>query len=359
MAASTATTFTIPETMKRLVVTSFGATVKESKIEIQTDVPVPKPASDEILIKMVAAAVNPSDYGKWKGSNNNSDEPLAMGLEGSGIVVATGGGLMTKRVKIGDKVAVVGPTKKQGTYSEYIVMAATEGIFSLGDKIPVEDAASYFVNPFTAIAILDTAKNAGAKALVHTAAASQLGQMMVKLTKSEGANAMKIINVVRREEQATLLKELGAEHVVVTSEDNWKETLKAKVEELQATVAFDAVAGEQAGDILTALPKKGTLFIYGALGGTVSGIDPIQLIYQEKQVKGFLLTPWVKAGGLLMSVPRMVVAGRKVNAGLLTNGGWSSSQFKDTTMEKLQSDVVELLENKATGQKMRLRMDVV
>jgi NADPH2:quinone reductase len=103
----------------------------------------------------------------------------------------------------------------------------------------VEDAASFFVNPYTAIGILEAAKEQGAKAIIHTAAASQLGQMLVKLALTEG---IEIIKVVRREEQAELLKSIGAKRVVVTGiGDSYKEELKSKVEELLGvTVAFDA-----------------------------------------------------------------------------------------------------------------------
>lgn len=351
----TTTDYTIPETMQRLVVKEPGASVKECKIEVETDVPVPKLEPDQVLVKMVAAAINPSDYSAW--TRLKADQcPKAIGNEGCGIVVATGGSLITKRLRIGQKVGVIGPKNDQGTYSEYIAVSAAGGAFPMPDDMPVENAASFFVNPYTAIAILDTAKSNGSKAFVHTAAASQLGQMMVKLAPQEG---MEIINVVRRQEQAKLLQDLGAKHVVVTKEDNWKETLKRKIDELNVSVCFDAVAGEGAGDLLEVLPKKGTLFIYGGLGGLAGGIDPKQLIYEEKQVKGFFLTPWVSYGGnMLMSVPRMLMAGKKVNTGL-ASGGWSSTQFKDTTIEKAQSDLVEQLEGSATGQKLRIRFDVV
>lgn len=345
---------TIPEKMKRLVVKESGATVKDCKIEIETDVEVPKLLKDQVLVKMVAAAINPSDYGKWK-KVTPEQSPFVMGNEGCGTVVALGGGLVTKRFKIGAKVGVVGPKGKQGTYSEYVAMSATDGVFPMPETLPTEEAASFFVNPYTALGMLETGKSLGSKAVVHTAAASQVGQMMVKLAKQEG---MQVINVVRREEQAKLLKDLGAEHVVVTAEENWKETLKTKIDTLKATVAFDAVAGEGAGDILALLPNKGTYFIYGGLGGNAGNINPTELIYNRKTMKGWFLVDWVSYGGNpFMGVPRMLMAGKKVNDGLAN--GWSKTQFKDTTLEKAQEDIVQLLESKATGQKLRIRFDVV
>lgn len=342
----------IPTTMKRLVVTAPGEDVAKCKIEIE-EVPVPVPSSGEVLIKVAAAAINPSDYGSWFRCKPEQC-PFAMGSEGSGVVVATGGGIAPYACSVGSKVGFVGLKNKQGAYSEYVVVSAVSGAFSLPADLPVEDAASFFVNPYTALALFDTARSEGAKAIVHTAAASQLGQMMVKLAPSEG---IEVINVVRRAEQAELLEKLGAKHVVVTGgDDSWKEKLASKIEELGATVAFDAVAGRSTGDLLDVIPKKGTVYVYGGLAGKVENIDPLALIYHEKKVKGFLLNLWISQGGPLFMLPRMIKASRKVNSGL-KEGGWSSTQFKDTTLENAQSDISTLLESSITGQKLRIRLD--
>jgi NADPH2:quinone reductase len=346
----------IPTTMKRLVVTASGKDVASCKIEIE-EIPVPKPGSGEVLIKVAAAAIHPSDYGAWVGKPEKC--PFAMGDEGSGVVVATGGGfatsLSTFTCKVGTNVGFVSLKNKQGAYSEFVVASAIESVFAMPDDLPVEDAAAFFVNPYTAIAILDTAKKQGAKAMINTAAASQLGQMMVKLAPKEG---MEIINVVRREEQAELLKSIGANHVVVSgSGDAWKEELKAKVEELGATVAFDAVAGRSAGDLLDVLPPKGIVNVYGVVAGKVENVDPLALIYYEKNIKGFFLTSWLMQGGMLSLFFRLMSATRKVNSGL-RQGGWSSSQFKDTMLENAQADIVKLLDSSFTGQKLRIRFDL-
>jgi NADPH:quinone reductase-like Zn-dependent oxidoreductase len=343
----------IPQTMKKLVVVEGGASIKDCKIEF-IEVDVPQPKSGELLVKMAAAVVNPSDYGKW---TNPSQENQAMGLEGSGVVVASGGGIMTWKVSIGQKVGVINLKNNQGTYSEYVTVSATDGYFPLPDDLPVEDAAGFFVNPYTVLGILDTAAQAHSKALVHTAAASQLGQMMNKLANdAELSNGMEIINVVRREEQAKILEDLGAKHIINTSHDDWKTQLKAKMKELECTVAFDAVAGSMAGDLLECLPPKGQLFVYGVLAGKISGVDPLDLIYRQKKLKGFFLTSWIKGGGLLSMLSRMSSAGKTVNAGL-KQGGWSSSQFKDVSMEDMHKECVALLEGSATGAKLRVRLD--
>ena len=348
----------IPKTMKRLVVTAPGKDLPSCKIGIE-EVPVPEPGAGQVLVKVTAAAVNPSDYGSWYRCTPEQC-PFAMGSEGCGVVVKVGPGFMTSvatalTCQVGTKVGIAGLKNKQGTYAEYVIADAPIGVYPMPADLPIEDAASFFVNPYTAIGILDTVKSKGSKAFVHTAAASQLGQMIVKLAPQEN---IEVINLVRREEQAEMLKKLGAKHVVVTGSDEakWKAELQSKIIELEATVAFDAIAGTMSGDLLDLMPPKGSVYIYGGLAGKAENINPLALIYQEKELKGFFLSSWIQKGDPVRMIARMMAAGSKVNAGL-ANGGWSSSQFKDTTMENAQADVVKLMESSATGAKLRIRFD--
>lgn len=215
--------------------------------------------------------------------------------------------------------------------------------FPMPDDIPIEDCASFFVNPYTAVGLLDIAKQCGSNAFVHTAAASQLGQMMNKLAIKED---MQIINIVRRQEQKELLEKLGAKHNIVMGGlevEVWKNALKEKVKELGATCAFDAVAGDMSGHLLDVLPKIGQVHVYGRLGGNASGINPVDLIYREKQLKGFYLTSWLMSGGPVkigMRLLSSLSSGKLVNSGL-GEGGWCSSQFEDITMEKVHAEVTK------------------
>lgn len=351
--------------MKRLVVTSpgNGTSVADCTVEIQT-VETPTPKSGEVLVKVTAAPINPSDYGSWYRSKQPS-YPMVIGKEGCGIVVATGGGLSTYRAPVGTKVGFVCNDSKQGSYAEYVTMSAITGIFPMPEDVPIEDCASFCINPYTAVGILDTAQQAAAatgggssKAIVHTAAASQLGQMLNKLADLQG---MEIINIVRRQEQKELLEKLGAKHIVVTTstgeEETWKAELKAKVKELGATCAFDCVSGEMTGHLMDCMPNKGTVYLYGGLAGSVSGINPLDLIYRKKQLKSFYLTSWIQCGGLMKMAPRMMSAGKIVNSGLKSPDGWCCSQFQDTTMENAHAEIVQLLGSSITGKKLRIRFD--
>ena len=352
---------TIPQEMRRLVVTSSGSgsSVADCIVEVQT-VPTPKPKFNEVLIKVVAAPVNPSDYGGWYRPGPTTTYPLPMGKEGCGIVVASGGMTSSFKCPIGSKVGFIISDNMQGSYSEYVTVSALTGAFHMPDDVPIEECASFFVNPYTAVGILDTAEraNSSCKAIVHTAAASQLGQMLNKLAVTKD---MEIINIVRRPEQKDILEQLGAKHIIVTDGEDvetWKTELRSKVKELGVTHAFDAVSGDMTGHILDCMPSGGTVYLYGGLAGNASGINPLDLIYRRKQLKGFLLTSWLYEGGTMRMIPRMMSASGVVNAGLAADG-WARSQFLDTTMEVAHAEIVRLLSSSSTGKKLRIRFDGV
>jgi NADPH:quinone reductase-like Zn-dependent oxidoreductase len=200
----TTTSIEAPKTMRRMICTGSAPEIADAKLEIE-EVPVPVPRNGEVLIKVAASPVNPSDYGEWMRGVEEGVEVRAQrcGKEGSGVVIGSGGGVWANRM-VGAKVGFSNLTGGQGAYSEYVT-AGFNSTFTLPASLPVESACSFFVNPFTAFGIVDTAKSLGAKGFIHTGAASQLGQMLVKLcspAKVEGREnpyAMTLINVVRRE----------------------------------------------------------------------------------------------------------------------------------------------------------------
>jgi NADPH:quinone reductase-like Zn-dependent oxidoreductase len=326
-----------------------------AKIEIQVkQVDIPKPSKGQVLVKMVAAPVNPSDYAKWmQVFEDKQEDPQPMGLEGAGIVVASGGGILANRL-VGKTVGVIA-MNGGGTFCEYLCVDAMQGCFVIDSNIKPEDAASFFVNPFTTLSILDTAASHGSKAFIHTAAASQLGQMMVKAAATKG---MTVVNLVRRQEQVDILKKLGAEYIVCTADKDWKEQLKTIINELNVTVAFDAIAGEMSGTLLSLLPPKASCFVYGGLSTeNVGNLPIVDLIYHKKHLEGFLVMQWIESGGTLAMIRRMKKATRDVNAGLV-EGGWAQSTFVDCTMETMFSKFLEMWNKDGfTGKKLRIRMD--
>lgn len=349
----------IPKTMKRLVLVERNADITKVKIEMEeVDVPVPK--SGQVLIRVCAAPVNPSDYGIWKrpgkeeeNKEEKTQKSIPMGKEGSGIVVASGGGLVASRM-VGKSVGFVQLPRGQGAYSEFVTAVAMTSVFPLPNNVPVEDACSFFVNPFTAYGIYETALARGSQGCVHTAAASQLGQMLVKFTRD--FPNFHLINVVRRQEQADLLKGIGAKHVVVTGgNDNWKKEVKALMDEHKVSAAFDCISGEMTGDLTTLLPNKGSYFTYGGLSGQpCSGINPIDMIYRNVRVEGFFLPTWLAGTGKVSMLRRLNAASNAVLPCL--KDGWSMSQFIDCSMENMFEKFVELWNTGFTNKKLRIRM---
>jgi len=342
--------------MQRMVLSKPSKDMADVELKVE-EVHIPLPEKGQVLIKVEAAPVNPSDYGRWlQPPPSGTFAPQPIGNEGSGVVVMSGGGLLANRL-VGKNVGFVGLPKGQGSYSEYVTADAATSVYPLPASVDPKDAASFFVNPYTAVGILDTVRGFGAKSFIHTGAASQLGQMLIKLTAQK--NDITILNVVRREEQADMLRRLGAQHVVVSGKEGWKDELKRKVDELKISVAFDAVSGELSGDLMDVLPPKGKVYVYGALSSSgPSGFKPTDMIYQQKKVEGWLLTHWIKEGrnpiGIVMNLRK---ASALVNEGL-EPGGWATTQFIDCGIANMWSEFLPMYQTSGfTNKKLRIVMD--
>jgi len=239
------------------------------------------------------------------------------------------------------------------TAAEYICVDAMKSVWSLPDEVNLVDAASWFVNPVTVLALLGTANS---NSMIHTGASSQLGQMMVKLAATKPD--VTLVNVVRRKEHVAMLTEIGAKHVVCQADEDWLDQLSTKVKELKIQVAFDAVSGDMTGQLLSVLPKRGIVYVYGVLSGQPVGkVEPIDLIYRQKQVKGFMFTSnWLTKGGPLSALWRTQWSIQQL-ARNLSNDGWAASQYHDCTMSEMEETFHSLCANGFTGKKLRIRMD--
>ena len=237
-------------------------------------VPVPDPGPGEVVIRVEAAPINPSDLGVLLGPADVSTvravendhgpavaadipdglarlvagrlgQSIPTGNEGAGVVVAAGSSARAQDL-IGRTVAVLGGSM----YAEYRLSEAKRCLVLPEGTTPAE-GASCFVNPLTALGMVETMRLEGHSALVHTAAASNLGQMLQKICIVDG---VPLVNIVRRVEHEELLRGLGAEHVVNSSSDTFMADLIAALTETGATLGFDATGGGKlAGQILTAM----------------------------------------------------------------------------------------------------------
>lgn len=232
------------------------------------DVEIPEPSEDQVVIRVEAAPINPSDLGPMFGpadlrtlrSSGEGDErrlvadipehlqsmvqarvgqALPMGNEGSGTVIAAGSSEAAQAL-LGKTVSTWGGAM----YAERRVAPADQCLV-LPDGVSAGEGASCFVNPLTTLGMIETMRLEGHTALVHTAAASNLGQMLVKLCQEDG---VPLVNIVRRQEQVDLLTDLGATHVCSSSDDDFQASLTEAVAAVDATIAFDATGGGSLAD---------------------------------------------------------------------------------------------------------------
>lgn len=308
----------------------------DGNVEISiAKVDIPTPADDEVLIEIYAAPINPSDLAllttfggdvsniKVSGSGDNTvasmsvhpavmrsmksrvGQSMPVGNEGAGVVVDAG---INAKSLIGKTVGLAGGAM----YSQYKCAPAVNCLV-MGDGIAPSEAASSFVNPMTALSFVETMKMENHSAIVHTAAASNLGQMLVKVCKSEN---IPLVNIVRKEEQVDILKNIGAKYICNTNESDFMESLVGALTETGATLGFDATGGgnngELAGQILAAMEVAANnasgeysrygsetykqVYIYG-------GLDPSPTILKRSYgmswgLGGWLLTPMLGKIGI-------------------------------------------------------------
>ena len=292
------------------------------------DLETPAPAPDEVVIRVEATPINPSDLGLLLGPADMTkaeasgtpdhpvitapvppallrtaaarfDEEMAVGNEGAGIVIEAGSGDAAQAL-LGKTVACIG----REMYSQFRTVKAAECLVLHEGTTPTE-GASCFVNPLTALGFVETMRLENHTALVHTAAASNLGQMLQKICLADGVD---VINVVRKPEQVELLKGIGAKYVVNSSEPTFMADLTAALVETGATLAFDAAGGGRLGsDILTAMEAAANakmegfnrygstvykqLYIYGGLD--TSPTELRRTYGMSWGIGGWLLTPFL------------------------------------------------------------------
>ena len=278
----------VPSTMRALELRSLDG---EPGSLALAERPVSLPGRNEVLVRIEAAPVNPSDLVFLRGLYGlKKPLPVVPGFEGSGVVVRAGGGLLA-RALLGRRVACAAPPDGDGTWAEYMLTGASLCI-PLRKRTSLEQGAVMIVNPLSAWALMGRARRGRHRAIAQTAAASALGQMIRNLAARRN---VPVVNVVRRKEQAEALQRSGARYVLDSSETEFEERLREVCHRLNVMQAFDAVAGELTGILLRALPEGGRLTVYGALSGEGCLVDPRSLIFEGKSVEGFWLSEWLRS----------------------------------------------------------------
>ena len=306
---------------------------KSGELEVSlVNVPTPEPAEDEVVVRVEGTPINPSDLGLLFGPADMAsatvsgtkdtpvitakmpeaavrmmgarlDQSLPVGNEGAGVVIKTGSSDAAKAL-MGKTVSMIGGAM----YSQYRTMKVRD-VMELPAGTTAADGASWFVNPLTALGMTETMRRENHKALVHTAAASNLGQMLNKICIKDGIG---LVNIVRSAEQAAILKKIGAKHIVDSTSPTFMDDLTAALVETGATIAFDAIGGGKlASQILTAMEiaanktakeysRYGSnvfkqVYIYGSLDTRPTELT--RAFGLTWSVSGWLLTPFLQKIG--------------------------------------------------------------
>lgn len=331
----------VPDQMTAVVLDSYSG-VEGLRVEQR---PVPRPGVNEVLVRVAASPINPSDLAFLEGRYGfESPPPVVPGFEGSGTVVAVGAGMMG-RYLLGKRVACLHQGKGDGVWAEYVVTGTKGGALPLHQSVSLEQGAMSAVNPLTAMAFLEIAKKGGHKAIVQTAAASALGQMVIRLAQSEG---VQVINVVRREAQVEFLKQQGATIVLNSSEADFAQRLHDACQQHKPHLALDAVAGPLTLQLLEALPPHSKVTVYGGLSYEPAQASPGQLIFEDKAVDGFWLGPWLAQKNPI----QMLTLWRRAQK-LLATGLKSEIRAQYPFQEAKQA--VQQYQSQMTGGKILLR----
>ena len=306
---------------------------KSAQLELSlVSIPVPELKADEVLLRIEASPMNPSDLGLLFGAADLTtakasgdakhpvvtaqvpeklmramagrlDESMPVGNEGAGIVVKAGASEAAQAL-LGKTVAALGGAM----YSQYRAVKATQCLVLPAGTTPAE-GASCFVNPLTSLGMVETMRREGHTALVHTAAASNLGQMLNKICLKDG---VALVNIVRKPEQAALLKAIGAKYICDSSSATFMQELTEALVASGATIAFDAIGGGKlAGQILAGMEaaanQKATeysrygstthkqVYIYGGLDRGPTEIT--RSFGMAWSVGGWLLMPFLQKIG--------------------------------------------------------------
>ena len=358
---------------------------RSGDIEVSlADVPVPEPSASEVLLRVEAAPINPSDLGllfgpadmgtarvsgpperplltaripdaAMKGLAGRLDQPMPVGNEGAGTVVAAGSSPAAQAL-LGRAVAVLGGAM----YSQWRCVAAEQCLVLPEGTTPAEGAAA-FVNPLTALGMVETMRREGHGALVHTAAASNLGRMLNRICLTDGIG---LVNIVRRPEQVALLRAMGASHVCDASAPGFTGELTEALAATGATLAFDAIGGGRlAGQILgameAALGRKATeysrygstthkhVYIYGGLD--TGPTEFVRNFGMSWGMGGWLLFPFLQKIGPAAADKLK----QRVAAELKTT--FASHYAKELSLaEALQPAMIAAYGRRATGEKYLL-----
>jgi NADPH2:quinone reductase len=358
----------------------------DNTLEISlAQVDFPEPGPDEVLVRIEAAPINPSDLALLVGPADPStfrmsgtaerpvlsadipvaamkmvagrlNQSLPVGNEGAGVVVAAGSSAAAQAL-LGRTIGMVGGEM----FAQYRCLNVNQCL-PLQDGTTAAEGASCFVNPLTALGMVETMRREGHKALVHTAAASNLGQMLNRVCLADG---VELVNIVRKDEQEKILRDLGAKYVVNSSSDSFMSDLTAAIKATGASIAFDATGGGKlASQILSCMEAAAAanMKVYNRYGSDVfkqvyiyGGLDRSATVLTRNfgfswSIGGWLLFPFLQKVG----VEKMLELRGRVAREIKTT--FASHYTREISLaETLSLEALAVYGKQATGEKYLIR----
>ena len=262
--------------MRSATYSTFG---KPSDVLSLVDMPIPEPKANEVRVKTILASIHNHDLLTIRGQYGFKPElPAIGGSEAVGIIDAVGQDV--KDLKVGQRVAAA---SVQATWAEYFV-ASKDMVFVMPDSLEDEMAAQLIAMPLSALMLIEFLELKSGQWVIHNAANGAVGKSLAMLAAARGINT---INVVRSGDAITELESLGIKHNINTSDEDWKDQVKAIVGDEKISAAVDSIGGESSNDLLALLGHGGTLASFGIMSGKPMVLDPTHIIFKQAIIKGF------------------------------------------------------------------------
>jgi NADPH:quinone reductase len=323
----------IPQTCEAVVLAGPND-FKTEKISL------PSLQKGQVLVKMAFAPVNPSDLSFLTGNYGLKKAfPVVPGLEGSGTVIASGGGFLANNV-LNKRVACSAPTSGNGTWAQYMVTDANKCI-TLKPEISLEQGAMFFVNPLTALSFSNQAKKANADLVVMTAADSALARMVLYFMKLAG---IPVLGIVRKAERVSALEAGGFSKALASSDSGFIKQIRDYSKTYKNVLFFDALGGGSTPyAVLNALPDKAQMVIYGRLDLEEPAFAPHEILFKENTVKGY----WLSKEASRKSLIQILLDVRKVQK--MLSSGFETKIRKSISIDEIHGGLAEYAENMSAG----------
>jgi len=329
--------------MKSLVFERFGEA--EAVLHLD-DKPLPEPGPGMVRVRMIASPINPSELMVVRGRYGRLPQlPATPGFEGVGVVEVAGPGLLG-RLRKGKRVAVL--NAEGGNWQQYVIVP-WRNVVPVPAEMPDEQAATFFVNPATSLILTRHVLSVPPGGwLLQSAAASNVGKMVIRLGKRFG---FRTVNIVRRPDHVEPLRRLGADFVIVHPAESIGDRVLQITAGQGVANAIDAVGGSTLAAMIAGLSHGGRLVCYGTLSGEPAPLDPRELMVKGASIEGFWLSNWTKRQGPIKMLRLFGELSR-----LIVQGDLASEIAASYPVEKYQ-EAIGMVQNANRGGKVLLRFD--